>query len=182
MFPRRKTGFFFASAGLLALLFSQILSYWIRLLWWQQFFLHLREEQCHIKLRTNGGNNSQHCWPNNVGSCGVLFHVAKSLTGGFKLYATTHNNMQQGVQTDATCGNIQQCQLRPFAHGAWEWRRELEPKWVPQLVLGSLLVTRWTTIGWIFAVPGNSPRSLCESHLVPVSFLFLKWRITLQVN
>ena len=33
--------------------------------------------------------------------------VAKSLTG-FKLCATTHNNTQQGVQTDATC-NIQQC-------------------------------------------------------------------------
>ena len=31
----------------------------------------------------------------------------KSLTG-FKLCATTSNNMQQGVQTDATC-NIQQC-------------------------------------------------------------------------
>ena len=34
----------------------------------------------------------------------------KSLTG-FKLCATTHNNVQQGVQMDATC-NIQQC---------WEW-------------------------------------------------------------
>ena len=33
--------------------------------------------------------------------------VAKSLTG-FKLCATTPNNTQQGVQTDATC-NIQQC-------------------------------------------------------------------------
>ena len=50
-----------------------------------------------LTLRADGCNNSQHCWPNNVGSCGVLFHVAKSLTGGFKLYATTHNNMQQGV-------------------------------------------------------------------------------------
>ena len=38
----------------------------------------------------------------NVGSCWL-----KSLTG-FKLWATTSNNMQQGVQTDATC-NIQQC-------------------------------------------------------------------------
>ena len=38
----------------------------------------------------------------NVGSC-----LLKSLTG-FKLCATTSNNMQQGVQTDATC-NIQQC-------------------------------------------------------------------------
>ena len=40
----------------------------------------------------------------------------------FKLCATTSNNMQQGVQTDATC-NIQQCwscwptMLRPFARG-----------------------------------------------------------------
>ena len=34
--------------------------------------------------------------------------VAKSLTG-FKLCATTHNNTQQGVQTDATCTRIQQC-------------------------------------------------------------------------
>ena len=39
----------------------------------------------------------------NVGSCWWL----KSLTC-FKLCATTFNNMQQGVQTDATC-NIQQC-------------------------------------------------------------------------
>ena len=37
-----------------------------------------------------------------VGSCWL-----KSLTG-FKLCATTSNNMQQGVETDATC-NIQQC-------------------------------------------------------------------------
>ena len=39
----------------------------------------------------------------NVGSCWWL----KSLTC-FKLCATTFNNMQRGVQTDATC-NIQQC-------------------------------------------------------------------------
>ena len=56
---------------------------------------------------------TQHWWPttpNNVGSCYVRLHVAKSLTG-FKLCATTHNNAQQheqGVQTDATC-NIKQC-------------------------------------------------------------------------
>ena len=52
-----------------------------------------------LKLRANGCNI--------VGSCYVRFHVAKSLTG-FKLSATTPNNMQQGVQTDATC-NRQQC-------------------------------------------------------------------------
>ena len=39
--------------------------------------------------------------------CCVRLHGAKSLTG-FKLCATTPNNMQEGVQTDATC-NIQQC-------------------------------------------------------------------------
>ena len=38
----------------------------------------------------------------NFGSCWL-----KGLTG-FKLCATARNNMQQGVQTDATC-NIQQC-------------------------------------------------------------------------
>ena len=37
----------------------------------------------------------------------TLLAVAKRLTG-FKLCATTPNNTQQGVQTNATC-NIQQC-------------------------------------------------------------------------
>ena len=37
----------------------------------------------------------------------VRLHRAASLTG-FKLCATESNNLQQGVQTDATC-NIQQC-------------------------------------------------------------------------
>ena len=53
----------------------------------------------YIKLRANGRNNSQRC-------C-VRLHGAKSLTG-FKLCATTHNNMQEGEKTGATC-NIQQC-------------------------------------------------------------------------
>ena len=43
----------------------------------------------------------------------VRLHGAKSLTG-FKLCATTRNNMQQGVQTDATC-NIQHCCIRLHA-------------------------------------------------------------------
>ena len=65
------------------------------------------------------------CGPNNVGKAvrtvPTLLHYAlpsrnkrnvgsfwlKSLTG-FKLCATILNNMQQGVQTDATC-NIQHC-------------------------------------------------------------------------
>ena len=53
----------------------------------------------YIKLRANRRNNSQQC-------C-VRLHGAKSLTG-FKLCATTHNNMQQGEKTDTTC-YIQQC-------------------------------------------------------------------------
>ena len=87
-----------------------------------------------IKLRANGPNNSQHCWPGIVGTCWVCvgsgvqtdattdsercwpdnvrtscvrLQVVDRLTG-FKLYATTPNNMQQGVQTDAKC-NIQHC-------------------------------------------------------------------------
>ena len=63
-----------------------------------------------LKPCANGCNNSQHCWANNVGSCCVPLHAAKSLTG-FKLCARTPNNMQQGVQTDATC-NVQQCGVR----------------------------------------------------------------------
>ena len=38
---------------------------------------------------------------NIVGSCCVCLHVGKSLTG-FKLCATTRNNMQLGEQTDET--------------------------------------------------------------------------------
>ena len=59
-----------------------------------------------IKLRANGHNNSQHCWPNNVGSCCIGFHVAKILTD-FKLCTTTSNRVCMQL-TDATC-NIQQC-------------------------------------------------------------------------
>ena len=41
-------------------------------------------------------------------------------------------------------------------------------------VTGDALVSYWTIF---FVVPSNSPRSLCESKLGPVSFWFLKWRI-----
>ena len=83
----------------------------------------MRENNCclslNIKLRTNGHNNSQHCWPNNVGSCCVCLNAAKSLTC-FKLSATTRSHMQQGVQTEATwtSNNIGSCwptMLRPFS-------------------------------------------------------------------
>ena len=38
----------------------------------------------------------------------------------FDRFQTLRNNMQQGVQTDATC-NIQQCCVR--LHGAYEWHK-----------------------------------------------------------
>ena len=71
-----------------------------------------RIQHCCSTLR--GSRNKR-----NVGSCWL-----KSLTGSnfAQQHATTSNNMQQGVQTDATC-NIQQCwscwptMLRPFARG-----------------------------------------------------------------
>ena len=56
---------------------------------------------------------------NIVGSCCVLLHEAISLTG-FKLCSVTLNNMQQGVQTDATCSILRCCwppMLRPFTQG-----------------------------------------------------------------
>ena len=53
-----------------------------------------------------------HTCANNVGSCCVRLHAASNFA---QQHATTSNNMQQGVQTDATC-NIQQCCVR--LHGA----------------------------------------------------------------
>ena len=71
----------------------------------------VRENPTESKLRANGCNDCHHCWPNNVGRCCVRLHVAKRSTG-FKFWTitplTTRNNMQQGVQMEAT-RNIQQC-------------------------------------------------------------------------
>ena len=63
-----------------------------------------------IKLRANGLNNSRHCRE-------LLRPFARSYTFDpfQKLWATTSDNMQQGVQTYSTC-NIQQCCVR--LHGA----------------------------------------------------------------
>ena len=53
-------------------------------------------------------------------------------------------------------------------------RKELEPKCVPQLCLGSLLGRRQSAIGQFFSpVPSNNP----ESQLGSVYFSFLKWQI-----
>ena len=47
-----------------------------------------------LKLRANGRNNSQHCWPKNVGSCCVRLHVAKGIRcihHYTSLHITTHH-------------------------------------------------------------------------------------------
>ena len=63
----------------------------VRLLY--KFSTHLNEKVYvifRLKLRADGCNNSQHCWPNNVGSCCV--------------------RIGSGVQTDATTpDNIGTC-------------------------------------------------------------------------
>ena len=65
----------------------------------------VRESPTESKLRANGCNNSQHCWPNNVGRCCVRLHVAKSSTG-FKLWTTTPNNAQQYATGRAKWSNM----------------------------------------------------------------------------
>ena len=72
--------------------------------------------------------------PNNVGRTvqtdPILLRYTSAITEqkscwlkrltGFKLCAATRNNMQQGVQTDATSNNVWSCwstMLRPFARG-----------------------------------------------------------------
>ena len=62
--------------------------------------------------------------------------------------------------------------LTPF--NTLEIRRALEPKCVPQLLMGSLLGMRWSAIGQFFPVPSKSLKSPCASKLDPVPFLFLK--------
>ena len=58
-----------------------------------------------------------YCFATNAGNCCVRLSVVKSLSG-FKLCATKSNNMQQGVQTNATCNIQQYCVL---LHGALEY-------------------------------------------------------------
>ena len=67
-------------------------------------------------------------------------------------------------------------QLYPYCSvlfATLETSRELEPKCVPRVFLGSLLGTWQSAIG----LATNSPRSLGESFLDPVSVSVVKWRI-----
>ena len=62
------------------------------------------------------------------------------------------------------------CCRKVISFATLETRRELEPKCVLQLFLGSLLGARRSAIGQFSPVANNSSRSLCESSLDPVSF------------
>ena len=59
--------------------------------------------------------------------------------------------------------------------------KETGAELVWQGFLGLLLGTRLLA-SFFFPVPSDSPRSLCESKLGPVSFPSLKWRITYRVR
>ena len=67
-------------------------------------------QENNVKLSANRRNNSQYCLPNNAGSCCVRLLVALVNVWPVSNFAqhlsTLRNNMQQVVQTDATC-NIQ---------------------------------------------------------------------------
>ena len=77
-----------------------------------------------LKLCANGCNNSQHCWPNNIGSCCICFHMAKSLTG-FILCTTTPDNTQQPA---TTCNRVcKQTQLVISNNGGSSWPKVLGP-------------------------------------------------------
>jgi len=54
----------------------------------------ISEEGSGLKPDANVFNNSQHCWPNNGGSCCVSLPIAKTLTS-FKLYATPPTTRNQ---------------------------------------------------------------------------------------
>ena len=54
-----------------------------------------------------------------------------------------------------------------------DWR-EVRPTIVSGMVTGDTLVSFWPIV---FPCASNSPKSLCETKLGPVSFSFLKWRI-----
>ena len=56
-----------------------------------------------LKLRAKERNNSQHCWPNNVGSCCVRWHKGKSLNG----FTFLRNKSQQHATGCAKGRNLQ---------------------------------------------------------------------------
>ena len=53
-------------------------------------------------------------------------------------------------------------------------RGELEPKYIPQLLLGSLLGAHWSAIGQLISVvPSNSPKSLRKFILSSFLLVFI---------
>ena len=73
----------------------------------------------------------QQCWE----SCAILLRYASSITE-LKKYWELRNNMQQGMQTDATCNNQQCCVRLSGALRLVLWFSILSVKWVKELSFG----------------------------------------------
>ena len=67
--------------------------------------------------------------------------------------------------------------LRKFSYSSLEMRRNLEPKCIPQLFLGSLVETRRSAIGQFFSLSlVTVPEVFAKVNSVQfVSLSFLKW-------
>ena len=109
--------------------------------WRTDFTLH------NLKLRTNGRNNSEQGWPNNVGGCCVRLPVAKSLT----CFKTLRNNSQQHATicnrvckrthhvTFINFGSCWPTMLRPFA----------QKKFVIDIPFVTILITMKTSSSYL---------------------------------
>ena len=73
----------------------------------------------------------QQCWE----SCAILLRHASAITE-LKKYWELRNNMQQGMQTDATCNNQQCCVRLSGALRLVLWFSILSVKWVKELSFG----------------------------------------------
>ena len=110
----------------------------------------------------NGRNNSQYCRANNVGSCCVR------VGSGVQTDATTPNDIQQGVQTVATCNiqqywelrAIQQCCVR-LPRALQGQGRQNQAALSPSKFFGQLFVKIKTKI----------PRSVRELRFIRIVFI-----------
>ena len=101
-----------------------------------------------LKLRANRRNNSQHCWPTMLGVVASVFTQLKvwPVSNFAQQLPTTRNNMQQGVQTDATC-NIQQC-WKLLANAVASVCTGLYATGVGQKNSGWTILTCWLQLEW----------------------------------
>ena len=114
------------------------------------------------KLRATKRNNSQLCRASDVGSCSVR------VGSGVQTDATTPNDIQQGVQTDATCNiqqywelrAIQQCCVR-LPRALQGQGRQNQAALSPSKFFGQLFIKIKTKI----------PRSVGELRFIRIVFI-----------